>query len=340
MQIHGAKEFMKLAESHPIVDVRSPAEFAEGHIPNAVNIPLFDNEERATVGIIYKNQGRVPAVIKGLEMVGPKMANFVHQALKIAPSGQLLMHCWRGGMRSESMAWLFERVNIHCSLLEGGYKSYRNYLLDKVGKIPNLIVIEGYTGSGKTEILHALRALGEQTIDLEALANHKGSVFGGIGMEQQPTTQQFQNQIFEEILSFDLSKRVWIEGESQTVGRVFLPDPLWLRMNEAPNIEIFVPINDRITRLVNEYGSLPGELMENAIICIEQRLGNKRMREILTNYHERNLTVVAHMLLEYYDKTYQYSREKYKKKLTEVTLTAGNAFSNAALILKTAETLF
>ena len=340
MQILSSKEFLMLSQLLPIVDVRSPGEFAEGHIPKAINIPIFNDEERAVVGIIYKKQGRLPAIEKGLEIVGAKMAQFVKQAIKIAPSGQLCIYCWRGGMRSESMAWLFERVDLKCSLLQGGYKSYRNYLLEHVGNIPNLIVIEGSTGSGKTEILEKLKEIGEQIIDLESFANHRGSVFGGIGQQPQPTTQQFQNRIFEEILKFDLSKRVWIEGESQTVGRVFLPDPLWACMNTSQNLEVVIPRSERIERLVREYGSLPAELMENAIITIVQRLGDQRMREILYNYREKNLVIVADLLLEYYDQTYQYSRDKYKKKLTEILLPDGDPTSNAALLLQKAEEVF
>lgn len=340
MQILIADEFLFLKKSLPVVDVRSPGEFAEGHISGAINIPIFNDNERAIVGTIYKNKGRLPAIEKGLEIVGPKMAQFVREAIKIASSGQLLVHCWRGGMRSESMAWLFERAEIKCFILQGGYKSYRNYLLEKVGNLPHLIVIEGHTGSGKTEILHQLKAMGEQIIDLEGFANHKGSAFGGIGQGSQPTTQQFQNDIFDEVHTFDLSKRVWIEGESQTVGRVFLPDPLWFKMNEAQCIEILVPRSERISRLVKEYGTQPEELMENAIRNLIKRLGNQRMTEILNSYYEKDLIGVADKLLEYYDQTYQFSRDKYKRKLTEIVLPNGDAAANADLILEKTPKLF
>lgn len=334
MQILIAEEFMVLSKSLPIIDVRSPGEFAEGHITGAINIPVFNDDERAIIGTIYKTRGRIPAVEKGLEIVGPKMALFARNALKLAKSGKLLVHCWRGGMRSESMTWLFERVGIECFILQGGYKSYRNYLLEKSGNIPHLIVVEGYTGSGKTDILRSLKTHGEQIIDLEKSANHKGSVFGGIGQEMQPTTQQFQNNLFHEILKFDLSKRVWIEGESQTVGRVFLPDPLWERMNTAQNIEILIPRSERISRLVAEYGSLPEELMENAITSIVKRLGDLRMQDILRCYREKDFESVADKLLEYYDQTYQYSRDKYKKITAVIQFPNGNAVSNAEIIIK------
>ena len=340
MEILGVKEFIKLGKTFPVVDVRSPGEFSDGHIPGAINIPIFNNEERAIVGTIYKSKGRLPAIEKGLEIVSPKMTGFARQASSLAKGNQLLVHCWRGGMRSESMAWLFERLDIKCFILQGGYKSYRNYLLEITGNIPHLIVIEGYTGSGKTEILQALAKLGEQVIDLEKHANHKGSVFGGIEQEPQPTTQQFQNELLDIIVDFDLSKRVWIEGESQTVGRVFLPDPLWNRMNEAHNFEIFVPREARIKRLVAEYGTLSEELMENAIISIAKRLGDLKMREILSLYRGKKLDNVADKLLEYYDRTYQYSRDKYKKKLTEVIFSQDDSVTNAEIILEKAIQLF
>lgn len=340
MQILIAEEFMTLRKSLPVVDVRSPGEFAEGHISGAINFPIFEDDERAIVGTIYKKRGRLPAIEKGLEIVGPKMAQFARKAVEIASSGQLLVHCWRGGMRSESMAWLFERVGIECFILQGGYKSYRNYMLERIGDIPYLVVIEGHTGSGKTEILHKLKAFGEQIIDLEGLANHKGSAFGGIGQEPQPTTQQFQNDLFDEFFEFDLAKKVWIEGESQTVGRVFLPDPLWNRMNESKCIEIQVPRIERINRLVSEYGTLPEELMENAILNLVKRLGSKAMNDILQSYREKDLVCVAEKLLEYYDQSYQYSRDKFKRKLTEIVLPNGDSETNAVLIFEKAANLF
>jgi len=340
MQILNSEEFLNLRKSLSVVDVRSPGEFIEGHLPGAINIPIFNDDERAIVGTIYKNKGRIPAIKKGLEIVGPKMNEFLEEATPLAKSGKLLVHCWRGGMRSESMAWLFERVGIECVTLQGGYKSYRNLLLEKIGNIPNLIVIEGHTGSGKTEILQQLEVRGEQVINLEGLANHRGSVFGGIGQLPQPTTQQFQNDLFDEIYGLDLAKRVWIEGESQTVGRVFLPDPLWECMNKAYCIEVIVPRSDRINRLVIEYGALPALLMENAIQILVKRLGDQRMKEILNCYLEKDLHGVADRLLEYYDQTYQYSRDKFKRKLTEIVLPDGDAASNAAIILEKAARLF
>ena len=333
MQILNPECFIKESRTTPIVDVRSPGEFAEGHIPGALNIPIFDDKERAIVGTLYMNKGRQTAIETGFEIVGPKMAEFARHASEIAASRKLLVHCWRGGMRSESMAWLYERIGIQCSILQGGYKAYRNYLLKEMSDIPHLIVIEGPTGSGKTEILGNLKSMGEQVIDLEGLANHRGSVFGGIGQRNQPSTQQFQNDLLGELLKLDKSKRIWVEGESKTIGGVFLPDPLWNKMNEATLIEINVPQHDRVNRLMNEYGSLPSEDMENAIISLTKRIGEVRKNEILCDYHEGKLESVAHKLLDYYDKTYIHSKLFYKKKGIEILFPDGNAIENAKILL-------
>lgn len=340
MQILNEEEFLKLKNSFPLVDVRSPGEFDEGHIRGAVNLPIFNDQERALVGTIYVREGRIPAIEKGLEIVGPKMVQFVQEAARVAPAGKLLVHCWRGGMRSESMAWLFERVGIECFTLRGGYKSFRNYLREKLGNIPKLVVIEGHTGSGKTEILKNLKSLGEQVIDLEGLANHRGSVFGGIGQAEQPTTQQFQNDLFDEMIDFDLSKRVWIEGESLSVGRVFLPDTLWSSMNQAHCLEILVPREARINRIVTDYGTLPNEAMIRAIGSLTKRLGDEFTKDILHHYQENHLDRVAEKLLGYYDRTYEFSRKKFKKKLTEIVLPGGIAATNAEILLDKAASLF
>lgn len=336
MQILSPNEFLEKAESTPIVDVRSPAEYVEGHISGAVNIALFSNEERAEVGTIYKQQGRLEAIERGLDIVGPKMSGFVKEAQSLASGGELLVHCWRGGMRSESMAWLFERVGIHCFTLKGGYKSYRNLLMDELGNIPRLIVLEGFTGSGKTEILQKLAEQGEQILDLEGLANHRGSVFGGVGQGEQPTTQQFQNNLLDAFRKLDREKRIWVEGESKSIGHVFMPDSFWQAMNQARIIEIEVPLEQRINRLVRDYGLLEKQKMVNAISTLNKRLGEQRTELVLELYHSNELELVAAMLLNYYDKTYRYSRDKYKTNFASVELGGENSDEDAGKLLEKA----
>mgnify|MGYP003349536217 CR=1 FL=1 len=202
---------MHEAHSAPIVDVRTPAEFEQGHIPGAINLPLFSNEERKIIGTLYKKEGKQPAIRKGLEIVGPKLATLVAEINNIKknffpttspPSskdrvgiGSILFHCWRGGMRSSSVAWLAQMAGYASTTLQGGYKTYRNYVLQSFHSSINLKIIGGYTGSGKTIILEELKKQGEQIINLEHLAHHKGSAFGAFGQEKQPTQEQFENNL-------------------------------------------------------------------------------------------------------------------------------------------------
>ena len=186
------KEFLSSRTNTPIVDVRSPKEYQLAHIPGAINIPLFNDAERAMVGTTYKHEGREKAITQGLELVGPKMAEFVAEGKRILQEHQavyITMHCWRGGMRSKSMATLFNFAGIPTLTITGGYKVYRNAVQQSFANPLHLIVLGGKTGSAKTAILQALQQQGEQIIDLEKLANHKGSAFGQLGEDPQPSSE-------------------------------------------------------------------------------------------------------------------------------------------------------
>ncbi|HLG04366.1 MAG TPA: tRNA 2-selenouridine(34) synthase MnmH, partial [Bacteroidia bacterium] len=195
----------------PVIDVRSPGEFAHGHIPGAINLPLFSDEERAKVGTVYKKDGREQAILLGFELVGPKMADFSRKGMELAVAKRILVHCWRGGMRSGVVAWVFETVGLEVFTLQKGYKAYRNFVLKEFEKPLNLRIVGGETGTGKTEILHALRKKGEQVIDLEAIAAHRGSAFGALGQPAQPTSEQFENDLHHAISELDPAKIIWIE---------------------------------------------------------------------------------------------------------------------------------
>ncbi|MCU0391704.1 MAG: rhodanese-like domain-containing protein [Thermoflexibacter sp.] len=249
----------------PIIDVRSPKEFAQGHVPNAINIPIFTNDERAVVGTLYKQKGREEAIIKGLELVGGKLADFVRIAKQATPNKKLLVHCWRGGMRSQSMAWLFDTAGLQASTLEKG------------------------------------------GIDLEGLAHHKGSSFGSIGQEEQPTSEQFENDLqflLYQLLLQQSWNKIWLEDESSHIGRVYLPKYFWEQMQSSPVICLQVPKNLRIERLVKEYAYCDKSLLEEAIVRIRKRLGFDKASEALKALAQNDFAKIADIALVYYDKAY------------------------------------
>lgn len=336
MEYADVSTFLSANTNLPLVDVRSPGEFAKGHIRNAVNIPLFKDDERAIVGTLYKQQGKKDAIEKGLEIVGPKMLALTKVAETAAKDGKLGVYCWRGGMRSNRMAWLFEQVGLECTVLESGYKAYRNFALDSFSHL-NLIVLAGQTGCGKTEILHALRDEGEQILDLEGMANHKGSAFGGIGMKPQPTSQQFQNDLHAAVQKLDTQKRIWIERESMTIGKTNLPQTLWENMNSSSLISIDVPQEFRIKRLVKDYGKASKKELESSIRKLQQNLGGQNMKAALGFLEEGKLSEVAALLLKYYDKGYKFNRKKYaEREPINVSLQTNDAVENAKELIRVA----
>ena len=298
------EKFMVRSKDIPVIDVRSPGEFIQGHIPGVVNFPLFDNDERAIVGTIYQKSGRDAAVLKGLELAGPKMAGFVKNMYHLAPQREILVHCWRGGMRSEHMAWLFDQCGFTTSVLTGGYKTYRRYIRESFSVKANIIVLGGLTGSSKTDILHQLAHMGEQVLDLEMIACHKGSVFGALGQEVQPTNEQFENNIYNCWGNFDFNKPVWIEDESRAIGSVIIPDPLFNQMSRAPMIRVEIGKDNRIQRLVKEYAGFEKESLREAILKISEKLGGTRIKEALEALEKKDFNRITGLILGYYDKSY------------------------------------
>lgn len=332
--------FLEKARHRPILDVRSPAEYAAGHIPGAHSSALFENWERAQVGTTYKQIGSYEALLVGLELVGPKMRTLVEQAYQVAPDKEVLVHCWRGGMRSESVAWLLTMAGFTAHTLAGGYKAYRNHALSSFREAPELLVLGGATGSGKTAILHALQEMGEQVIDLEALAHHRGSAFGGIGQGKQPTTEQFQNDLYQAWHPLDRTRRVWVEDESFSIGSVKLPLEFWETMQTQPLLIVEVPTAERIRRLVQEYGSLDPLALEEAILMIRKRLGGFRTQAALAALARGQLDEVAGTLLEYYDKSYERSLKKNRTvPQRRVTLSTDDAYQNAIKLKEAAHHL-
>lgn len=305
-----AQDFLQKARQLPVIDVRSPAEFAAGHIPGAFNIPLFDDEERAIVGTLYKQQGRRPAIMEGLELAGKKLRWYVEEALKIAPSEEVLVHCWRGGMRSSSFAWFLESADMKANLLVGGYKAYRHHIREHFALAKRIVILSGMTGSGKTEILHRLREKGEQVLDLEDLANHKGSAFGAIGQDEQPSTEQFENNAAALWMNFDLNRRIWIEDESLKIGRCVINETLYAAMREAPVIAVDIPLERRVKRLIDEYCYVPSAQLISVVYRIQRRLGDVRTKKAIQSFESGDYREAMEVLLDYYDRGYEHGRSK------------------------------
>jgi tRNA 2-selenouridine synthase len=294
-----------LALDAPVVDVRSPGEFQRGHLPGARSLPLFSDEERAVVGTLYKQSGRDEAVLEGLRIVGPKLAGIVEAAKAIAPNGRIRVHCWRGGERSGSVAWLLDKAGfVEVNTLRGGYKSFRNHVLGSFDAAIDLRVLGGYTGTGKTETLRLLADRGAQVIDLEALASHKGSAFGAIGEAPQPTTEQFENLLWNTMRKLDLQQTIWVEDESVMIGRVKLPDPFFERLRSTTLYFAEMSLEERAARLVADYGSYPKEELADAVHRIEKRLGPQHCKMALEALVMNDLFTVARITLQYYDKAY------------------------------------
>jgi len=309
------EDFLSLRQQLPVVDVRSQAEFQEGHIRGAVNIPLLNNEERIAVGTDYKHKGQKEAIKTGFRLVGPRLLDIVNEAERVAQDKELLVHCWRGGMRSNNFSLFVEMAGLKSHTLKGGYKAYRRLALESFKKPFQIILLAGCTGSGKSEVLRELKRQGEQVLDLEKLANHKGSAFGGLLMPLQPTTEQFQNELFEEILTLDLSHRIWVEDESIAIGKIFLPTDFWRTMHESPLAQMMVEKEVRVQRLVNEYGLADRNEFLAIMGKIVKRLGGQHYNAAREKLFDGDMAATIDILLTYYDKAYLQSIEKRKDKI-------------------------
>lgn len=298
-------EFLTQSKEHLTLDVRSEGEFQYGHILHATNLPLFNNEERKIVGTAYKQQNRNEAILIGLDLVGKKMAEFIRFVQPMVKENKVFVHCWRGGMRSGSMAWLLNLFGYEVFVLKGGYKSYRHHVLDVIGTKFSYIIIGGKTGSGKTSVLHELKKIGEQVIDLEGLANHKGSAFGALGQAPQPSTEQFENLLAEELKAFDKQKRVWLEDESRSVGKVFLDLNFWNNLTHAPLLVVDLPLEVRIKKLVADYGVFSPDDLKKSFEQIVRRLGSEQYKNALTALEQKDFETAASIALYYYDKAYE-----------------------------------
>ena len=304
-QIISVDLYFENLEHIPLIDVRSPGEFAAGHIPNATNIELFTDDERAVVGTAYKKESKERAIEIGFEYVKPKLNDFITKSVAIAPNKEVAIHCWRGGMRSNAFAdHLIENGFEKVYVIEKGYKAFRNYVLRFFEQPFNLKVLGGYTGTGKTEILHSLKKKGQQVIDLEGLANHRGSAFGGIDLPPQPTTEQFENNLFSVLQSLKPNLPIWVEDESRLIGNLAIPDAFFNKIREMPVYFLDVPLEERTKHLVSTYASLSHDKLADAINRITKRLGYDNAKFAQEALEKRNYHKVVEITLIYYDKYY------------------------------------
>ena len=330
------ENFWTLREQLPLVDARSEGEFAQSHIPGAINIPILDNAERIQVGTLYKQAGPEKATLKGFELVGPRFHLIQREALRKFPAKKLILYCWRGGMRSQILSWLLTQVGFEIFRLEGGYKTYRSFTFEAVRKPYPLLVLGGKTGAAKTVLLQKLKERGEQVVDLEGLANHKGSSFGAIGQPAQPTVEQFENLLSEQLREIHLDQALWVENESRRIGQIILPDSFYLQMTQSPRIEIDKTDEERIAHIASEYAALDQGELSAAVLRLQKRLGGDRTKQALEAIQTNQPEIWIPILLLYYDKTYEFDLQRHEvSKTIRLTLQGLSLEDQVTLLLQT-----
>ncbi len=304
-----------------LIDVRSPKEFLQGHWPGATNIPLFNNEARSLIGTTYKHNGREKAILLGIKLITPRLKELkeiLNKQIKKSSSHNLKIYCWRGGLRSASLARFAYLLGLNAVLLDGGYKTYRAWSLKQFEKEWPLRLIGGKTGTGKTSLIQELSKMKISTIDLEGLANHKGSSFGGIGLPPQPSCEQYENLLAEELFKSEksLSKGIWLEAESASLGKCRIPNKLFTQMKSAPVLLIKKSRKERVQILVKEYSQHDKDQLKEATLRISKRLGPERTTKALQSIQNGLWEEACLAMLDYYDKCYEYELEKIVLKKT------------------------
>ena len=305
-----------LREADVVIDVRTPAEFAQGAIAGAVNIPLFADAERAEIGTLYKQVGRNEAIARGLDLAGGRLREFV-QSFERFRGRRMLVYCARGGMRSASVVSLLSSLGFGVARLPGGYKAFRQYLLAELERRvpPRVIVIHGQTGVGKTPILRRL----DNSLDLEDQAQHRSSLFGGVN--RRPRTQQlFESHLFRRLMELDFARPVWVEGESRKVGPVTIPSELMRAMKSGTMVLLTASLPTRVRRIIAEYdGADPDTLpqLEAALLSLKHLFGTGRTLELAARLRAGHMEeVVETLLVDYYDPRYAHAMRNYRYALT------------------------
>ena len=298
------------------IDMRSPSEFEVGHIPGAYSIPLFSDEERAKVGTVYRQDGSEEAKYLGLSIVSTKLPDLVREVRALYQTGRtVIIYCWRGGMRSKSVVNVLDLMGIPAYQLLGGYKSFRNYVLEKLRSFelkPQIVVLCGSTGVGKTKLLSLLAEQGAFTLDLEKLANHRGSAFGHVGIGTPATAQNFDAVILAELEALNDKPYIIVECESKRIGNVYVPDVLFDGMKRGKRILAFADTEIRISRLIEEYAAVYSKNYDaiiGSINTLEKKIGRKQTDLLLAQMEAGQVRdVVRLLLIDYYDPLYGYEK--------------------------------
>ncbi|MEQ1780017.1 MAG: tRNA 2-selenouridine(34) synthase MnmH [Hyphomonadaceae bacterium] len=318
-----AVDHVALAQFDMIIDVRSPGEFAEDHVPGAVNLPVLDNEERAIIGTIYVQESRFLARRMGAALVARNVAHHLDTALADkSPTFKPLVYCWRGGQRSNAMALILAQVGWRTMVLKGGYKTYRRAAQHRLYDTDlnlRLVLLEGGTGSAKTAILQRVAQQGGQVIDLEAIARHRGSLFGALANTPQPSQKWFESCLLDQIACLDPTRPVLVEAESSRIGNRTLPPTIWNAMQVAPRIELAAPIEARAAYLVRAYPDVIADraLLENVLSRLEVYPGRKLLANWRTLADAGDFTELVRQVVErHYDPSYA----KFSKRNTRARL--------------------
>jgi tRNA 2-selenouridine synthase len=300
-----------------IVDVRSPAEFAEDHVPGAINLPVLTNEERAEVGTIYVQESRFRARRIGAAMIARNVARYLETELKDKDGAfRPLIYCWRGGQRSNAMAVILSSIGWRTGVLSGGYKTYRRRVSSALydAELPHrLVLIDGPTGCGKTELLSRLAERGLQVLDLEGLAAHRGSLFGAIPGAPQPSQKMFESRLLAAVEALDPARPVYAEAESSKIGERMIPPALWARMEAAPRIGLSAPLEARARYSVDRYGEHTRDpaALDEILARVPDRLGRKLLAEWRELAAAGQFEALAAALIElHYDPSYRRSNRK------------------------------
>jgi tRNA 2-selenouridine synthase len=294
-----------------LIDVRSEDEYIQGHIPDAINYPLLKNEERKQVGICYKQKGKQAAIELGYQLVGLHFATYIKDILKLTQNKPIVFYCFRGGLRSTIMSQLLSNAGkVPIYQIKGGYKTYRHWAKKTMETTKHIYILGGFTGSQKTERIHTFAELGMQTIDLEGLANHRGSALGHINKTKQPSVESFENVLAWQWAKINPLKPLWLEDESRSIGKVQIPESIYKQMRNAITFRVNVPIKSRINHIINIYGKGDKKDLIEATKSIQKRLGGKRCNEAIEHLEKNDIKAWVEILLEYYDDGYKFGQNK------------------------------